>query len=320
MAYVIYAKSIPALKADQYFYMKSEYNIAHLENYIYQWMKTPGIDYILPLLMEKMNIRNENLKKGRYHWKQNLSLLDLLRKIRSGDQEPINLTISNKNSIEELAAHVAKFIEADSTTIINEIHSLNKVEGKHINSESILSYIIPNTYQFYWNCDAGCFKDRMINEYDQFWTEIKKKRLQNNGLTPNEAYILASIVEKESHKEKEHKKIAGVYINRLKKGMLLQADPTVVYASGIKGLRRVLLKHLNIDSPYNTYMYSGLPPGPICMPSLSSLDGVVHAENHNFLYFCAKPGYNSEHVFSRTLQEHNRNATAYRRWLNQEGL
>ena len=160
----------------------------------------------------------------------------------------------------------------------------------------------------------------MKKEHENYWTEARRRALDNVQLDTKQAYILASIVEKESNRKDERKTIAGVYLNRLDLGMLLQADPTVVFALKDNNIRRVLNKHLDVDSPYNTYLYPGLPPGPVAMPSLASLDAVVFPEDHNYLYFCARPGYAGRHAFAKSLSEHNANARVYRLWLNKEGI
>jgi UPF0755 protein len=182
--------------------------------------------------------------------------------------------------------------------------------------ENIMSLFIPNTYQVYWNTSPQNLLKRLQVENDAFWAKKnRREKAKSLGLSTQEVYTLASIVEKESLVMDEKPIIAGVYLNRLKKGMLLQADPTVVFAVGDFSIQRVLNKHLAIDSPYNTYKNVGLPPGPICMPSISSIDGVLNAEKHNYIFFCAKPNSGGRHAFANTLAGHNRNAAIYRNWL-----
>ena len=172
-----------------------------------------------------------------------------------------------------------------------------------------------------WNIAPEAIADRMEKEHQFFWSQNNRlQKAKEIGLSPTEVYTLASIVEKESQSKIERPIIAGLYLNRLKTGIPLQADPTVVFAVGDFTLRRVLNKHLEIDSPYNTYRFTGLPPGPICMPSISSLDAILNAEKHRYLYMCAKPDNSGLHVFAESLSEHNVNANRYRRWLNQRGI
>jgi UPF0755 protein len=175
---------------------------------------------------------------------------------------------------------------------------------------------IPNTYEMFWTTTPEKFVARMKKEYDGFWDDERLKKLKKNNLDKTQAYIVASIVEKESNYDPERPTIAGVYLNRLKAGEKLQADPTVVFATGEFTLQRVLFSHLKIDSPYNTYMYSGLPPGPICMPSVSSLNAVINAEDHEYMFFCAKPDNSGIHAFAKDYDEHQKNASAFSAWLN----
>ncbi|HPG72744.1 MAG TPA: endolytic transglycosylase MltG, partial [Bacteroidales bacterium] len=181
---------------------------------------------------------------------------------------------------------------------------------------------LPNTYEFYWNTSARQFTDRMKQEYDVFWTEerIAKAKESEYPMTQVQVSILAAIVEQETRMNDEKPRVAGVYINRLKKGMLLQADPTVIFAANDFSIQRVLFSHLEIDSPYNTYKYQGLPPGPICIPSVTSIDAVLNYEKHEYLYFCAKDDFSGYHSFAKTLQQHNANARKFHRALNQRQI
>jgi UPF0755 protein len=173
----------------------------------------------------------------------------------------------------------------------------------------------------YWDDEVDEILTRLVSEKEKFWDKgARRKKAEKLGMSPAEVYTLASVVEKESNYKPERKTIAGLYLNRIRKGIPLQADPTVKYAVGQLDLRRVLNKHLEYDSPYNTYKYTGLPPGPIYMASVNSIDAVLNSENHNYVYMCAKPGYNSEHVFANTLRQHQVNANRYHRWLNSEGI
>ena len=185
-----------------------------------------------------------------------------------------------------------------------------------VNLSTVLTLFIPNTYQVYWNSSPESILSRFVSEKDKFYTSAKKKKLKKLDLSADEVYTLASIVQKETLVNEEKPRVAGVYINRLKRGQLLQADPTVVFANQDFTIKRVLNRHLEIDSPYNTYKYAGLPPGPICMPDVSSIDAVLNYEKHKYLYFCASPDNSGKHQFARTLIEHNKNADRYRAYLN----
>ncbi|HFB99774.1 MAG TPA: endolytic transglycosylase MltG, partial [Phaeodactylibacter sp.] len=195
---------------------------------------------------------------------------------------------------------------------------INKLGFK---KETLISLFIPNTYEFFWNTNAKQFFEKMKKEQGIFWKKNnREKKAADLNMTKAEVYTLASIVERETNQNDEKKRIAGVYLNRLKKGILLQADPTVVFATRDFAARRVLNRHINFDSPYNTYKYAGLPPGPISMASISSIDAVLNAEKHSYLYFCAKPDNSGHHAFAKTLAGHNRNANKFRNWLNKQRI
>jgi UPF0755 protein len=267
-------------------------------------------------LSKKMNYAKEKVPSGKFKIRGGMSNRDLIRKLRAGYQEPVSITFNQARTSAELAGQISKYIESDSLEILQALTDSTLLAKYGYTPENIISMFIPNTYEVYWNISIENLMDRMQKEHDLFWS--KKDRLEKAAdlaLSTHEVYILASIVEKESLLNDEKPIIAGVYLNRLKKGMLLQADPTVVYATGDFGIQRVLNKHLAIDSPYNTYKYVGLPPGPICMPTITSIDGVLNAEDHNYIFFCAKPESGGRHAFASTLSGHNRNATEYRNWL-----
>lgn len=220
-----------------------------------------------------------------------------------------------------MAGKVSQYIEPDSLKLLNYLTDEDNLLEWGYTTETILSLFIPNTYQFYWDTSPEKFVKRMQTEHDKYWnTKNRKENLAKHGLTPAESYTLASIIEKETTNPKETKTISGVYHNRLRQGIALQADPTVVFGVGDFTIRRVLNKHLEHPSPYNTYLHLGLPPGPIYMPTLSSLDAAIFPEDHKYIFFCAKPGYDNEHSFAKTLSQHNRNARMYHSWLNKEGI
>jgi UPF0755 protein len=220
-----------------------------------------------------------------------------------------------------LAGKFGAELEQDSLDFLHHFLSNSNLKELGLDSSTLLTSFIPNTYEVKWNTSPEKWMGRMASEADKFWdSEKRKDKLASIAMTKQQVYTLASIVEKESNLKTERPAVAGVYINRLKQGMKLQADPTVVFATGDFELRRILHSHLKLDSPYNTYMYEGLPPGPIYMPSVNSIDAVLNAEKHQYVFFCAKPGYNSGHVFAKTLAEHNRNADAYQEWLTKEGV
>ena len=250
---------------------------------------------------------DENVHPGRYILTDGMTNKQLINMLRMGHQTPVKVVFNNIRTVEQLAGRISEQIEADSVSIIDAIYYHDDVDA---------TTFIPNTYEFYWNTDAESFVAKMVAEHKRFWNESRLKKADNLKLTPREVSILASIVDKETTKVSEMPRIAGVYMNRLKKRWPLQADPTLVFALGDFNIRRVLDVHKNIDSPYNTYKYAGLPPGPICIPSIAAIDAVLNAENHNYYYFCAKDDLSGFHVFAKNIDEHNRNAERYRRALN----
>jgi len=260
------------------------------------------------------------IKPGRYHLKKGLNSNQIVNKLRSGKQDPVDVTFNNVRFKEDLAGKVSKYILADSIEILNLFSNENMINEFGFNSESFRAMFIPNTYELYWTTSADEFAKRMKNEYDRFWDKSRKSKAEEIGLTPEEVIILASIVQSETIKKDELKTVAGLYINRLKKGIRLQADPTIKYAVGNYSLKRVLTKHLEIDSPYNTYKNAGLPPGPIAFPEITTIDAVLNHEKHKYLYMCAKEDFSGYHNFAKTLSQHNRNAAKYRKALDKKRI
>jgi UPF0755 protein len=268
-----------------------------------------------------MQLSDSSLKPGRYKVDKEWSNRTLVNVIRSGRQDGVALVINNERTIEDLIGKISNQIEIDSSDLANYLLKDSTLTALGYNKENILSLFIPNTYEVWWNTSPAELVNRLRKEHDKWWNKNGRlDKISALNMTPAEAYTLASIVDKESNLNSEKPKVAGVYYNRLKRGIPLQADPTVVFATGEFNLRRVLNKHLEIDSPYNTYKYPGLPPGPIYMASIDGLKAVVNLENHDYLYFCAAPGYGSEHLFAKTLTQHNINARKFHRWLNKEGI
>ncbi|MFK7799062.1 MAG: endolytic transglycosylase MltG [Aureispira sp.] len=261
-------------------------------------------------------------KAGRYRMpntvKSNRALLQKLR----GKRMTVNVTFQNLRTKEALAAVVAKGIQADSLSLIQLFNDKEFLATEGFTPDDVMVVFIPNTYEFYWNTTAEQFWEKMLAEYKKFWTEERLQQAQVLEKTAIEVSILASIVESESQYKPERPKIAGVYLNRLRKNWKLEADPTVVFAVGDFTLKRVLNKHLETDSPYNTYLYEGLPPGPIYMPSINSIDAVLNAEEHQYMFFCAKPPAEGEapnqHAFAKTHRAHINNAKKYWRWIRSQ--
>lgn len=256
------------------------------------------------------------IKPGKFIIKPGMDNHEIVAKLRSGKQDPQKVTINNIRMLNDLAGKAARYFESDSITILNYLKSPETLEKYGFTQDNFLSMFIPNTYEMFWTTSPEAFVKRMKKEYDNYWTVDRKNKIEVNNITPTEAYIIASIVEKESNYNPERPIIAGVYLNRYQAGERLQADPTVVFAIGDFSIQRVLYSHLKTESPYNTYLNSGLPPGPICMPSMASLEAVINAEKHNYKFFCARPDNSGIHVFAETYQEHLKNAGNFSKWLN----
>ena len=261
-----------------------------------------------------------NIHPGHYVVKNGMSNNALVNMLRGGLQTPVKVKFNNIRDIDQLAGRIASQIEADSASISAKLHDQQYINQLGFNKHTIPALFLPDTYEFYWNTDAEGFVVRMFQEYNKFWTEERKQQAQSKGLTPIQVSTLASIVNKETNMTDEMPRVAGVYINRLKSNWLLQADPTLIFAWNDYTIRRVLDRHKEIDSPYNTYKYIGLPPGPICIPSIAAIKAVLNAEDHHYFYFCAKEDFSGYHNFAKTLSEHNRNAARYQQALNQRGI
>jgi UPF0755 protein len=279
-------------------------------------IRNPGI---FKMFAEKKRYPS-NIKPGRYAIKGNLSYLQLLNMLRSGHQSPVNVTFNNIRTLNDLAGKVGNQIEADSADIIRFLIDSSNYSKDGFDRENIISVFIPNTYEFYWNTTAGEFYSRMLKEYRKFWNSERLAKAREKKLAPEEVSILASIIDCEASKTDEKPRIAGVYINRLRRNIPLQADPTIMFALNDFTVTRVLFRHLKTDSPYNTYMHAGLPPGPIGCPSISGLDAVLNAEQNDYLYFAAKADFSGYHNFSRTLAEHNRFAGLYQKELDKRKI
>ncbi len=259
----------------------------------------------------------ERIRAGRYELRQGMSIMDVVRMLKLGVQKPISLIFNNVRTPEQLAGRLAQEIDADSLSILNTLSSPELLkEFGFKNKEAMMSIFIPNTYEMYWNTTPEKLVRRMMSEYNKFWTSEREAKRKALSMSRLDISTLASIVYEETAKEDEMSRVAGVYVNRLKRGMRLQADPTVKYALGDFEIKRVLYKHLEYDSPYNTYIYTGVPPTPIAMPSIAAIDGVLNYERHDYLFFCARPTFDGYHNFARTLKEHNANSRAYSAALN----
>lgn len=265
------------------------------------------------------------VKAGRFVLNKNMNNNELVNILRSGNN-PIRISFNNQERLENLAGRISSQIEADSSELIEVFKDEAFLQENDFTEAQALSMYIPNQYEFFWNTSAEDFRSRMKREYHSFWNEERKNKAEDIGLTPNEVTILASIVQKETAKVDERPKVAGVYMNRLNNGWKLDADPTVIYAIKHENqkfdtiIKRVLYKDLELDSPYNTYLYKELPPGPITMPDISSIDAVLNYEEHDYFYFVADVNNMGYHKFAKTLAQHNRNKQEYVRWINEQGI
>lgn len=270
------------------------------------------------LVAQQMNYPN-HIYPGLYEIEPDMSNRALILMLRQGQPLDFPVTIAEVKiqSVEDLAGHVSQFLELDSTNLVRLLGNEAFLDSIGYNRENVLTAVIPNTYNFYYNTSARQFMERMLKQHDIFWDAQRLAKAESKNLSPSEAFILASIIEKEYKNADELPRMAGVYINRLAKPpYLLEADPTVKFAVGDPTIRRVLNVHKEVDSPYNTYKYPGLPPGPICLPSIMSIDAVLNAEDHNYFFFCAKPDESGYHAFAETYTEHLINAKAYHEYLN----
>ncbi|HRY32725.1 MAG TPA: endolytic transglycosylase MltG [Bacteroidales bacterium] len=257
-----------------------------------------------------------NIKPGRYRITNGMNNLTLVNMLRSGAQEPLKLTFNNTRTLPQLAGKMARQLEADSVSLLQAMRNAQPETAEPFTRESLPALFIPNTYEVYWNVSPERLIKRLTAEYLQFWNEKRTEAARQKNLSRIEVSILASIVEAETQKNEEKPAIAGVYLNRLRLGMRLEADPTLKFAMGNFDIQRVLSRDKLLESPYNTYRHQGLPPGPINMPSIASIDAVLNAAQHNYLFFCARDDLSGYHVFSTSLSQHMRYAKAYHSALN----
>lgn len=293
-----------------------------------------GIDDVLNILEEKDLLLDkasflftakqlkydQSVKPGRYRLKEGMNNKELISLLRSGRQTPLNVVFNNIRTKDQLAARIGEQIEASPKAILNLLNDPDYVHELGFTTESVLCLFIPDTYEMYWNTSADQFIKKMLAEYKKFWNRKRTDQALKMNFSPVEVSILASIVQQESNQDDEKPIIAGVYINRLKKDWKLEADPTLVFALGDFSIKRVLSVYKEIDSPYNTYMYQGLPPGPICLPTKVSVDAVLNYSQHSYMYFCAREDFSGYHNFASSYVQHLINARKFQRALNKRGI
>lgn len=271
-------------------------------------------------MLAKLKDYGENIYTGAYKITPEMTVLETFRMLKSGRQTPVKLIVPSVRTIDKLSSRVAEQIMADSASITALLNDSNYLASLGYDKATIPALFIPNTYEVYWNMTAEGFIKRMIRENRIFWNTERTAKAKALDMTPVEICTLASIVDEETANNAEKPLVAGLYINRLKRGMLLQADPTVKFSLQDFGLRRILFKHLETDSPYNTYKYAGLPPGPIRIASVAGINSVLNYSKHNYIYMCAKEDFSGTHNFASTLSEHNINARKYQQALNRRNI
>jgi UPF0755 protein len=311
----------PNTKIEGYIYIPTNSSIKDVEGLIQPFLKDKNS---FKWVATKKNYPN-TIKAGKYLISKGINNNDLINLLRSGKQTPIKLSFNNQDTFEKLAGRISKQIEPDSITLLKELRDVDFIKKNGFKMHTALGMYIPNTYEFYWNTSAKAFRNKMLIEYQKFWNTKRLTKAKQLNLSINEIITLASIVQKETANIKERPMVARLYLNRLKDKWPLQADPTIIYALkkelGTETIiKRVLSKDLEIDSPYNTYKNRGLPPGPIAMPDISSINAVLNPAIHDYYYMCASISAIGNHEFSKTLAQHNKNAFKYQQWLNKQGV
>lgn len=311
----------PNTTQEGFLYIPTNSDFSEVENLVRPFLKR-----VKPFVWVANRKNYPNIiKPGKYHIEKGMNNNELVNLLRSGKQTTVKLSFNNQDTFEKLAGRISEQIEADSISLLNAFNNVDFITNAGFNKNNSISMYVPNSYEFYWNTSAEGFRKKMLNESIKFWTKDRVQKAANLKLSQTEVITLASIVQKETSNIAERPKVAGLYLNRLQDKWPLQADPTIIFAlkqqlGNDVVIKRVLTKDLQIDSPYNTYKNAGLPPGPIAMPDISSIDAVLNAEKHNYFYMCASITTMGQHEFAKTLSQHNRNALKYQRWLSKQGV
>ncbi len=317
----IFAPNTNFQEKQVYVYIPTNANYEEVKQLIAPYVK--DMERFEMVANKKSYPQREN-KSGKFLLKKEMSSNDIVNSLRQN--VPVKLAFNNQERLENFAGRIATQIESDSLSLLNAFKDPKFLTENGFTESNVLAMFVPNSYEFFWNTSAIKFRDKMAKEYRKFWTEDRIAKANQQNLTPIQVAILASIVHKETVKKDERPKVAGVYLNRLAKGMKLEADPTVIYAVKLKSnnfnqaIKRVLYKDLETDSPYNTYMYEGLPLGPIAMPDITALDAVLNPEKHNYIYFCASVTNFGYHEFAVTPAQHEVNRQKYVAWVNNQGI
>jgi|TARA_B110001452_G_scaffold202456_1_gene172507 UPF0755 protein len=315
---VVYTPNILIDKEDLVFNIPTGANFKYVQNSLYDL----GIvnDLVSFSFLSKLKRYDQSIKPGSYLLQADMSNRDAINMLRSGDQVPIKLTYSNARSLEVLAAKIASYLEFDSATMISNLSNSDVASSYGFTKETFMCMFLPNTYEVYITDQPIAVLDRIYSAYKIFWNPERMAKAEALNLTPEEVIVLASIVDAETNQMDEAPTVAGVYINRLNKNIKLQADPTLIFAMGDYTIKRVLYEHMQVDSPYNTYKYAGLPPGPINLPSIAAIEAVLNYAKSDYLYFCANPDFTGNHIFARTLSQHNKNARLLHLALNKKKI
>jgi len=313
---IVYTPNVLVGKEDRLIVVKEGYVFKDIQKELHEG------DFVQDLIsfsfLARITGYDEQLKPGRYILRKNMTNLEALRLLRSGKQEPVRITFNNVRLISDLSEKITRNLEMTPVEFEVRLINFTMTNKDGFNKDNVLVMFIPNTYEVYYNIAPDALIRRMHNEYDNFWNAERKEKAQQLGLSQMEVSILASIVQAETVKRNEAPIIAGLYLNRLKKGIPLQADPTLVFAVGDFGMKRVLNEHKQIDSPYNTYKYPGLPPGPINLPEINSIDAVLNYFHSDYYYMCAKEDFSGSHNFTNSYTEHMNNARRYQTALTNE--
>lgn len=311
---MVYAANFNVEKEDSFFYIPTGATFKDVQNLVNK--KEIVGNLVAFSFMAKLMDYDKSVKPGRYLIKKDMNNLEAIRMLRSGDQKPTRISFVAAKKVEDLAKPLSENIELTEAEISQFLNDSSRMVSYGFKPETYISMFIPNTYEVYWTTDGNQLMDKLKKEYDKFWTKERQAKADSMGMTRDEVSTLAAIVQAETAQSDEKPTVAGVYINRLKKGIPLQADPTLIFAANDFGIKRVLNKHKEIDSPYNTYKYKGLPPGPIRMPNITSLDAVLNYEEHSYIYFCAKEDFSGYHNFAVSYSDHRKNARKYQKALN----
>lgn len=305
--------STVSVPGGKYFYIKTGSDYADVKNSLLKQKIISG-GFFFDRIAKQVNY-DQHVKPGRYEIKKG-SLVDLVRMLKSGRQSAVRFTINKLRTKEDLASRIGQNFETDSLKVINFISNNDSLKKYNLDSNTVMTLIIPNTYLFWWNSSIVAILDRLQDQKKNFWEGKRIQKATALNLTPEQVYTMASIVEEETNQSEDKGKIASTYINRLARGMKLEADPTVKYAMRDFGLKRILHGHLQYPSPYNTYQQAGLPPGPICTPSINTIDAVLDAPQTNYLFFVAKPDLRGYSNFAETYPQHLAFAKAYQQALD----